>query len=396
MDCRSPFPADFIDGARSAVPAAAGKRCERGAGSEIFLASFGSFADVLSGNFASASFSQLNIGAGYSVGGLTYDGQYRLLLESDANAAAGSEIFLATFGSFADVLSGNFASASFSQLNIGAGYSVGGLTYDGQYRLLLESDANAAAGSEIFLASFGSFADVLSGNFASASFSQLNIGAGYSVGGLTYDGQYRLLLESDANAGAGSEIFLASFGSFADVLSGNFASASFSQLEHRRRLQRGRVRVRAGSHDARSPNPAPLPCSASASRVSWRRVGANAELQCSAKPRCGGAFHLCLSRTSGTHVAGGEGGSLAARLARAARPCAALQARRASHVDRRHAPGMSLVEPGWVLTHPRPPMQTGPRGARSIGGEGGIRTHGTVKPYTGFRIRRIRPLCHLS
>jgi hypothetical protein len=30
------------------------------------------------------------------------------------------------------------------------------------------------------------------------------------------------------------------------------------------------------------------------------------------------------------------------------------------------------------------------------GGEGGIRTHGTVKPYTGFRIRRIRPLCHLS
>ena len=201
-----------------------------GAGSEIFLASFGSFADVLSGNFASASFSQLNIGAGYSVGGLTYDGQYRLLLESDANAGAGSEIFLASFGSFADVLSGNFASASFSQLNIGAGYSVGGLTYDGQYRLLLESDANAGAGSEIFLASFGSFADVLSGNFASASFSQLNIGAGYSVGGLTYDGQYRLLLESDANAGAGSEIFLASFGSFADVLSGNFASASFSQL----------------------------------------------------------------------------------------------------------------------------------------------------------------------
>jgi PEP-CTERM motif len=56
-----------------------------------------------------------------------------------------------------------------------------------QYRLLLESDANAAAGSEIFLASFGSFADVLSGNFTSASFSQLNIGAGYSVGGFAYE-----------------------------------------------------------------------------------------------------------------------------------------------------------------------------------------------------------------
>ena len=33
---------------------------------------------------------------------------------------------------------------------------------------------------------------------------------------------------------------------------------------------------------------------------------------------------------------------------------------------------------------------------RSSGGEGGIRTHGTGDRYTGFRVRRIRPLCHLS
>ena len=40
------------------------------------------------------------------------------------------------------------------------------------------------------------------------------------------------------------------------------------------------------------------------------------------------------------------------------------------------------------------------RRVRSIvarnGGEGGIRTLDTAEPYTGFRIRRIRPLCHLS
>jgi hypothetical protein len=30
------------------------------------------------------------------------------------------------------------------------------------------------------------------------------------------------------------------------------------------------------------------------------------------------------------------------------------------------------------------------------GGEGRIRTDGTLKTYTGFRVRRIRPLCHLS
>ncbi|GAP65903.1 phage-related integrase [Mizugakiibacter sediminis] len=33
---------------------------------------------------------------------------------------------------------------------------------------------------------------------------------------------------------------------------------------------------------------------------------------------------------------------------------------------------------------------------KQSGGEGGIRTHGTDEPYTGFRVRRIRPLCHLS
>ena len=53
--------------------------------------------------------------------------QYRLLLESNADAAAGSEIYLATFGSFADLLSGNLSGASFSQLDINAGFSVGGL-----------------------------------------------------------------------------------------------------------------------------------------------------------------------------------------------------------------------------------------------------------------------------
>src|SRR6185369_12283862 len=33
---------------------------------------------------------------------------------------------------------------------------------------------------------------------------------------------------------------------------------------------------------------------------------------------------------------------------------------------------------------------------RYFGGEGRIRTDGTLKTYTGFRVRRIRPLCHLS
>ncbi len=33
---------------------------------------------------------------------------------------------------------------------------------------------------------------------------------------------------------------------------------------------------------------------------------------------------------------------------------------------------------------------------KRAGGEGGIRTHGTDKPYNGFRGRRLQPLGHLS
>ena len=32
----------------------------------------------------------------------------------------------------------------------------------------------------------------------------------------------------------------------------------------------------------------------------------------------------------------------------------------------------------------------------NLGGRGGIRTLDTEKPYNGFRVRRIRPLCHPS
>jgi hypothetical protein len=113
--------------------------------------------------------------------------QYRLLLESNADAAGGNEIFLATFGSFADLLSANLSGASFSQLDINPRFSVGGLTYDGQYRLLLESDADAAGGNEVFLATFGSFADLLNGNLSGASFSQLDINPRFSVGGFSFE-----------------------------------------------------------------------------------------------------------------------------------------------------------------------------------------------------------------
>ena len=155
------------------------------AGAEIFMASFDNYADLLSGNVSSSDFSQLNIGQNFSVGGLAYDGQYRMMLETDTNEAGGAEIFMASFDSFMDLLDGNVSSSDFSQLNIGQNFSVGGLAYDGQYRMMLETDTNEAGGAEIFLASFDNYADLLSGSLSSSDFSQLNIGQNFSVGGLT-------------------------------------------------------------------------------------------------------------------------------------------------------------------------------------------------------------------
>jgi hypothetical protein len=115
---------------------------------------------------------------------------YQLLAETDADAAPGSEIFLATFNSFADLLNGIPSASAFSQLSLAPGFSVGGFAFDGSaYQLLAETDADAAPGSEIFLATFNSFADLLNGIPSASAFSQLSLAPGFSVGGLTAEVQ---------------------------------------------------------------------------------------------------------------------------------------------------------------------------------------------------------------
>lgn len=205
----------------------------RQGGSEIFMAEFASSADFLAGSLSGSGFSQVNIGANFSVGGMTYDNSgYHVLLESNDNRQGGSEIFLASFSSYNDLLNGSLISGSFSQLNIGSNFSAGGLTFDDSgYHLLLESNDNRQGGSEVFMASFASYANLLAGSLGQGSFSQVNIGANFSAGGLAFDGDaYSILLESDENRQGGSELFLATFDSFGDLLNGSLSDGSFSQL----------------------------------------------------------------------------------------------------------------------------------------------------------------------
>ncbi|MHC4954748.1 MAG: hypothetical protein ACYTGZ_12755, partial [Planctomycetota bacterium] len=195
--------------------------------------SYDSLADFMSDDFASRGFSQLDIASFFSMSGFAHDGsQYHVVLESDPDQGAGSEVFLVSYDSLADFMSGTFASRGFSQLDIAGSFSMGGFAYDGrQYHVVLESDIDEGAGSEVFLVSYDSLADFMSGTFASRGFSQLDIASFFSMSGFAYDGsQYHVVLESDPDQGAGSEVFRVSYDSLADFMSDDFASRGFSQL----------------------------------------------------------------------------------------------------------------------------------------------------------------------
>lgn len=59
--------------------------------------------------------------------------------------------------------------------------------YAAPFHVLLESNDNLGGGQEIFLVSYNSYADLITNTQASSSFSQLNVNAAYSAGGLAAD-----------------------------------------------------------------------------------------------------------------------------------------------------------------------------------------------------------------
>lgn len=203
---------------------------DAGAGVELFSATYDAFADLLSSSESSSEFSQINVAPNYSIAGMAFDGQYQLLFETDADAGAGIELFSATYDTYADLLAGSAASTGFSQINVSPDYSIAGLAYDGQYQLLFETNANAGAGIEVFSATYNTYADLLAGSDTSNGFSQINVAPNYSIAGIGFDGQYQLLFETDADAAAGIEIFSASYATFNDLLSSSESSSGFSQI----------------------------------------------------------------------------------------------------------------------------------------------------------------------
>jgi hypothetical protein len=230
---------------------------DAGAGSEVFFVSYPTFADLVGDTNASGTFGGINIAPGFSIGGMTYDGtSYHLVLESDADAAANSEVFFVSYPSLADLIADMNSLGMFGAINVAPGFSIGGIAYDGSYRLLLESDTDAPANSEVFFVSYPTFADLVGDTNASGAFGAVNLAPGFSIGGLAYDGtSYRLVLESDADAAANSEVFFVSYPTFADLVGDTNASGTFGGINVAPSFSIGGATFQPSA----GPNPHPVP-----------------------------------------------------------------------------------------------------------------------------------------
>ena len=116
--------------------------------------------------------------------GSAFGGSFSVLLESNSDNSGGSEVYVVGFHSLADLYSNTPTGSGYTAMNVNSAFSVGGFAFDGdQYHIVLESDADAAGGSEVYLISYDSLADVYSNSQAGSGYTAMNINDAFSVGG---------------------------------------------------------------------------------------------------------------------------------------------------------------------------------------------------------------------
>ncbi|HEY0650276.1 PEPxxWA-CTERM sorting domain-containing protein [Phenylobacterium sp.] len=202
-------------------------RVDADAGSEVFLADFASLDSFLASGSGGegGSFIGLNIAGDYRIAGFDiYNDTPYLLLQTRADTGGGSELFLADFDSLDSFLASGSGGegGAFIGINIAGDYEVAGFDiYNDKPFLLLETRADTGAGSELFLADFTSLASFLASGSGGegGSFIGINIAADYKVAGFDiFEDKPYLLLQTRADTGAGSELFLADFASLDSFL----------------------------------------------------------------------------------------------------------------------------------------------------------------------------------
>jgi hypothetical protein len=203
--------------------------------SELYGLSYDNHAQFLANNqnYNLSGYLPADIGGNFSVADIAFDnGGYRMLLESNVDAQGGSELYQLSYASYADLQTNSWSSAGYLTSDIGDAFSVRGFTYgDGAYRLLLESREDANGGSELYLLTFSTYADLLANNqdYSQSMYLNTDLRNDFSVAGFAFDnGVYRMLLETDADTN-GSELYLLNFDSLQDLTINNsdFATSDY-------------------------------------------------------------------------------------------------------------------------------------------------------------------------
>ena len=144
-------------------------------------------------------FSNINLLSTRKIGGIAYDGKYLLLLESRTDqTGGGNEAYLYVYNDFAALL-GNVPSGNIHGLaiDVPSAWDIVGLTFDGNYRLIMESNNDQPGGSEVRQIRYNTFNDLQTDNRATDDFSAVNIGARQDIAAFTYDSQYHLITQAE-------------------------------------------------------------------------------------------------------------------------------------------------------------------------------------------------------
>jgi len=203
---------------------------DAGSGSEVVWEGFASLSHYMAMNYYDVLWTTLDLGATWNIGGFSTDGrQYLLVLESIPDGSAGNEVYLVTYASLADFGVHNYSWEGYTAHNINSLYTTRGLASDGiRYYMVLETDADDVAGSEVYAMTYTSLANLVAGNEETEAFSGINIASGWSIADLAADGdKFYLVLESDTDV-ATNEFYVITYASFANFLSNTQESAAYS------------------------------------------------------------------------------------------------------------------------------------------------------------------------
>lgn len=189
---------------------------------ESYVHSYGSYGDLVSGNGSADSWN-LNIAGSFVTAEFEYDGQYRVMLQNRDTGPGngGDETYIWTFDTYDDLIAGA-GSADQWQINVSGDYRTVGLAYDGQYRVMLQNRSTSpGVVGESFIWTFATYADLVAGNGTADEWG-VNVAGTFQTAGMTYDGQYRVMLQNrDTGPGnGGDETYIWTYDTYDDLIAG--------------------------------------------------------------------------------------------------------------------------------------------------------------------------------